>query len=211
MNVFTASQSKVIIVGRQYENDVTTIQFPIKKWREAFGDNGNFFLSIMRCKDSSPYDVAIDVTEDYVLWTPTETDTLFKGYGEAQLTYRIDGKVAKSEVFQIYTDRSLPQTEDAPPEWKGFVDRVEEAAGIALDSAERAEEAKGSAETAREAAEESAEEARTQAEYAKGIMGLAVFHVDMETGNLIVTYPTPYFGATFAINEDGYLEVHTHE
>lgn len=131
MNVFTANQTKIIIIGRQYENDVTTIQFPIKKWREAFGNNGNFFLSVMRAKDSATYEVDIEVTDDYVLWTPTEADTQYKGYGEAQLTYRINGKVAKSEVFQIYTDRSLPNPVDPPAEWEGFVDRVENAAAKA--------------------------------------------------------------------------------
>ena len=134
MNVFTANQTKIIIIGRQYENDVTTIQFPIKKWREAFGNNGNFFLSVMRAKDSAPYEVDIEVTDDYVLWTPTEADTQYKGYGEAQLTYRINGKVAKSEVFQIYTDRSLPNPTDPPAEWEGYVDRVE-AAGAKAESA----------------------------------------------------------------------------
>ena len=131
MNVFTANQTKIIIIGRQYENDVTTIQFPIKKWRDTYGGSGNFFLAVMRAKDSAPYEVNIEVTDDYVLWTPTEADTEYKGYGEAQLTYRINGKVAKSEVFQIYTDRSLPNPVDPPAEWEGFVDRVENAAAKA--------------------------------------------------------------------------------
>ena len=209
MNVFTANQAKVIIIGRQYENDVTTIQFPIKKWRETFGSDGSLFLSVMRCKDRAPYEVVIEETEDYVLWTPTAADTKYKGYGEAQLTYRIDGKVAKTEIFQIFTDRSLPQTDETPPEWEGFVERVEAAALSAFDSSESAEQSKNSAQIAQEAAEDAAEEARAQADYAAGIMGLAVFEINMEDGELYITYPTPYYGATFAINEDGVLEVTT--
>lgn len=207
MNVFTANQEKVIIIGRQYENDVTKIQFPIRRWREMFGGNGRFFLSVMRCKDRAPYEVVIEETEDYVLWTPTAADTKYKGYGEAQLTYRINGKVAKTEVFQIFTDRSLPQTDETPPEWEGFVERVEAAALSAFDSSESAEQSKNSAQIAQEAAEDAAEEARAQADYAAGIMGLASFHIDISTGELIVVYPTPYYGAVFSINDNGYLEV----
>lgn len=125
MNVFTASNP--IILGRQYENEIVIIQFPIRKWREAYGE-GTFFLRNRRPGETEAYECVIEQNDDYVLWEITATELQYQGRGEAQLTYRIGDKVAKSEIFKTAVKESLPESEDAPEPFESYVERVETAA-----------------------------------------------------------------------------------
>lgn len=212
MNVFTAKQP--IILGRETENKVTTIQFPVAKWIENYGAGGTFHLFHKRFKDAEAYPVPTTCDGTNVYWTPTETDLAIMGRGEAQLDYcfGIHGQTgfrkACSEIFETRVERSIEAGEETPEPYQPWVSQIE---GYA-DRAEAASaSATGSAATATaqaSAASDHAEDAEEFKNEAAAIMGLATFQINADTGELVVTYPTPYAGATFAIN-NGYLEVTT--
>lgn len=144
--------------------------------------------------------------------TLTASHLAHNGIYEIQIKAESGEKVKHSNVIYFGVNRSL--SGDAvwpviPTAFTEAVRQAEEAAANAEESKEQAKSARDSAVISQRAAEEAAENATNQANYAAGIMGLAVFEIDTEDGNLYVTYPTPYYGATFAINQNGYLEVTT--
>ena len=210
MREFIVKGNKSTIpIGREGENDALVVKFPfVKEWKALYG-NGTFELMNQRPDDADPYPCVVDSDGDNVLWVINAEDVSQVGRGRCQLTYVVNDTIAKSIIFATSINDSIGDAGIPPEPYQSWVNDVLQAGAAAHESAERADSAKGTAEIARDAAEGFADQAEIQANYAKGIMGLAEFHIDLETGNLIVAYPTPYFGATFAINEDGYLEVHT--
>lgn len=133
LNIFTAS--KEIVLGRQAENEVTTIQFPVARWVEEYG-NGEFHLWHRRSQDSTAYPVIVAREGDYVFWVVNSTDLQFSGRGEAQLDLVIGEKVVKSEIFKTIVSRSLNADGEMPDPYEPWVTRVEEYA----EKAERAVE-----------------------------------------------------------------------
>lgn len=211
MNVFTASSP--IILGRETENRVCTIKFPIAKWIAAYGAGGSFHLLNKRPTDDEAYPVVITSDGEYVYWQPTATDLAFKGRGEAQLDYVFgtfgqDGyRKACSEVFETMVQRSIEAGDEVPEPYEPWVSQIE-------GYADRAEEAEGAAQgfslTSKvysEASQSYCDDAEDFKNQAAAIMNLATFNINADTGELIITYPTPYSGATFSINSNGYLEV----
>lgn len=137
MNIFTACESKTIILGRQGENEVVTIQFPINKWLREFGAGGTWLLTNMRPTDTDAYPCVVTSDDNYVYWTLTDADVQFKGNGYAQLTYTKDGAIAKSEIFDTYVGKSLNASADPPEPWRSWVDNIIESIGTKLDKPDK--------------------------------------------------------------------------
>lgn len=133
MNIFTANCSKPLVLGRMGENIAVTLQFPIKKWREEFG-NGTFSLLHQRNGDEAPYPVVITEDENMVYWTVTASDVQKKGFGRAELIYIVGDLIAKSEIFTTSTGEALGQQTTPPEPWEAWVNQVL-AAGAAAEEA----------------------------------------------------------------------------
>lgn len=206
--VSPCSQTKMSIpIGRQGENGVTQIVFQTDKWLEDF-PGGTVMLIARRQIDAEPYPVQLDVVGASATWTVNNADTAVHGKGECELRWIQDGRILKSQIFDTYCARSLGAESAEPPEpWEGWVDQVLNAAERAGVSAEEAQISTRLASVYAEDAEQSAQSAEAMRNEAAGIMGLATFYIDTATGLLYITHPIPYYGATFAINNEGYLEV----
>lgn len=126
MRTVEAKECVVIPLGRQGENGVETVSFPVQGWRDLYGE-GSFELMHQRNKDRYPYPCPIDVAGEDVLWVVRDTDTAFAGRGQAQLTYVVGGAVAKSIVFATCTLRSVDGGGDVPEPYQDWVDAVLEA------------------------------------------------------------------------------------
>lgn len=207
-----ADENIVLELGRQNDNKATCIQFNINaNWLSDLPPGGQFQLLAKRPGEEQFFPVPITVDGNYAEWLITQADVAYEGYGSCQLTYIISQQEKRSKQWTTSVLPSMVSEGPAPEAYQDWVDDMIRIGAETKQNAIDAEIAKNSAEIAQGAAEESAEQARIQADYAAGIMGLAVFNIDIEDGNLYVTYPTPYYGAVFSINEAGYLEVTTNE
>lgn len=138
MRTVEAKECVVIPLGRQGENGVETVSFPVQGWRDLYGE-GSFELMHQRNKDRYPYPCPIDVAGEDVLWVVRDTDTAFAGRGQAQLTYVVGGAVAKSIVFATCTLRSVDGGGDVPEPYQDWVDEILIAGANAVESASDAE------------------------------------------------------------------------
>ena len=133
MRYVEAKECVVIPLGRQGENNVETVSFPVQGWRDLYGE-GSFELMHQRNKDRYPYPCPIEVTGEDVLWVIRDTDTAFAGRGQAQLTYVVGGAVAKSIVFATCTLRSVDGGGDVPEPYQDWVDEVLAAGAHAVEA-----------------------------------------------------------------------------
>lgn len=166
MRVWYAKEKSTIQIGRASENDALTVRFDVRDWTELYGAGGSFVLVHQRPGDAQPYVCAASVAANgYLDWVVTAIDVEKLGSGEAQVTYTIDGTVAKSAIFRTQISRSLGQSGELPEPYESKIDELIEAAGNITTEANRAETARTGAETAQAAAEA----AKTSAEaYAVG-------------------------------------------
>lgn len=128
-----ADKSKRLILGRQGENIVTEIKFPVAHWVAEFGA-GAFEVLHRRPKDVDAAPVVTTYEDGCVVWTISEADVQYRGEGNAQLVMRIGDAVAKSEVFTTVTLVSLSESENPPEVWRAWVDQVLAAAADAKDA-----------------------------------------------------------------------------
>lgn len=135
MNIF-AEQNKTLVLGRQGENFITSIEFPVKDWIKEFGE-GTFSILHRRSADIYAYPVPTTRLGETLVWMVSESDVQFAGDGEAQVILTIDGKTAKSEIFKTHTLKSLNATDNPPQAWKAWVSEVLEARYICEQSVEK--------------------------------------------------------------------------
>lgn len=101
-----AKEDEVIPLGRQGENEVTTVLFDVSGWADEYGD-GEFTLLHERCMDTAPYECPITI-EDYVIsWVIRNVDTAYPYSGRAQLIYVVNDYVAKSVIYKTFTIKSI--------------------------------------------------------------------------------------------------------
>lgn len=134
MNVFTASCTGPLLLGRQGENGVVTIRFPIREWPESGGGQRHFALLHQRAQDEAAYPCTVTDDGQYVYWPVTAADTQYDGRGQAELTCTVGDTVAKSEIFSTVVAPALDGSGEAPQPWQAWVDEVLSAAA-AVDEA----------------------------------------------------------------------------
>jgi len=166
MNNIIISNKKPIVIGRQGENQVTTIRFSIDALFPHI-QNATYGLLHQRHGDAAPYPVTTMAIGGYVNWVINSGDLGSAGNGTAQLTAYKDGAVAKSIIFTTITLTSMGTT-DAPDPVQIYIDRVVRAGQEAVNAAADAEESAGEAAASAEAAAGSAEAAAGSAEDAAG-------------------------------------------
>ncbi len=114
MRYTTAQEGVVIPLGRQGENNILTVQFPIDAFSDVIDNNGAFELLHQRCMDTVPYPCPITVTDEYVTWVVRNSDTAYVGRGQAQLVYVVDGSIAKSIIYATSVLKSIDGDGDFP-------------------------------------------------------------------------------------------------
>lgn len=155
---------RVIRIGRQTENLVSSITFNLNMWIEEYGQ-GECVLNVKRNGDGSAYPVPMSIIDGTATWTITDTDTAKKGRGEIQLKYTVGEKVKTSPIFTISCGESLVGGEVPEPyeEWLTELNRMTAEVEAAKTSADASAQ---SAQTAAQTATEKATEAEQSAEFA---------------------------------------------
>ena len=167
MRCICAKKDADIHLGRTGENDVEGVRFDVKDWPDLYGEGGSFVLVHQRPGDTQPYVCATAVgSSGCLVWVIQDVDVEYTGRGEAQLTYVVDSKVAKSVIYTTRISRSLEQEGELPEPYESMIEDLIEAAANITTDAERAETAQEKAEDAQEAAERSEQNAKDSEENA---------------------------------------------
>ena len=124
MNVITASCTGPVLLGRQGENGVTTVRFPVRGWPGGEEGERQFSLLHQRSQDDAAYPCQITADGTYVYWTVTSADTQYDGRGQAELRCAVGDSLAKSEIFSTVVAPSLDADTEAPEPWQSWVDGV---------------------------------------------------------------------------------------
>lgn len=114
-------------LGRQGENKAQRIVWPgiADSWARLYGA-GVFALTVKRQGDAMPYPASITSENGDVVWVLGSADTARAGEGLAELTYTVDGVIAKSRTWRTVTEPSLSAdgTTEPPPAYQSWVDEV---------------------------------------------------------------------------------------
>ena len=233
ININTCDHVGEGVVGHVRENDVTQVVFDLTGWIQRYG-LGTVALSVMRQGDYQPYPVPIAIEADgKATWTVSATDTAKRGHIKAQLTYMVGTKVKKTCVYLFAVRDSLPSDGPAPQPYETWLETLQamtaETTANAVSASQSAQSASQSAQSAGASAQSASADAQTAstaainasassadaehyaelaAQHAERA-GYAIFDVDDQTGELIVTVTDTVDEAmTFIINEEtGELEV----
>nr|DAG46807.1 MAG TPA: nucleoid-associated protein [Caudoviricetes sp.] len=102
-------------LGKQGENEAMRVVWPgiVEKFRKLYG-SGAFTLTAKRCGDAAAYPVAVSTEGEDVVWLVRAADVASPGSGSCELTYTVDGAVAKSQTWSTYVAASI--SGDAPGE-----------------------------------------------------------------------------------------------
>ena len=102
-------------LGKQGENGVARIvwQGLAARYQALYG-SGAFTLAAKRCGDAAAYPVAVSTEGGDVVWLVRAADVANPGSGSCELTYTVDGAVAKSQTWSTYVAASI--SGDAPGE-----------------------------------------------------------------------------------------------
>jgi hypothetical protein len=159
---------RIIRIGRQTENLVSSITFNVQMWIDEYGA-GECVLNVRRNGDRSAYPVPMSIADGMTTWTITDTDTAKKGRGEVQLVYTVGEKVKTSPIFTISCGESLVGGEVPEPyeEWLTELNRMTAQVEAAKTSADQ------SAQTAQTAAETAAGKATEAEQSATTAIGFA--------------------------------------
>lgn len=118
MRIVQAKKNKPIYIGWQGENEVVTVQFDVSGWSELYG-NGTFTLINQRPTETVGYPCTVTVADDVVSWVVKDVDVFIEGNGHVQLTYTVNGQIAKSIQYFTFIQRSINVGEipDPLPDW----------------------------------------------------------------------------------------------
>ena len=114
MIIINATEKKRIDLGRRGEDRARKIVFDITGWAFMYG-KGEARVVAQRDKDLKPYPVEVTQDINTVTWEVTPVDNDQPGYGKCELIYVTeDERVAKSVIFQTYTEVSLSDPVSPP-------------------------------------------------------------------------------------------------
>ena len=177
----TIVTSEIIVLGRQGEDGANKVLFPVRGWKELYGD-GQFVVTVQRPDENDPYPVSSALVGMFVEWIVGSADVEIPGRGKVELAYYTSDNVrVKSVVYHTVIYDALGQNSLTPPEpWQSWVDAVEEAGADAIQAAEDAEDARDDAKDYRDEAQEYASDAegykndaQTAAQNAQGAVSTA--------------------------------------
>lgn len=118
MRELEASSDKILQIGYEGEDNVTTIKFLYDEEWLSHG-NGEFKVRVLRNGDTEAYNATqiVDDRENMTL-TMTVTDIEFskKGRGELQLVYVCSGAIKKSQIYRYNVNRAIDSEVINPPQ-----------------------------------------------------------------------------------------------
>lgn len=138
MKTIYASEAQVIPLGRQGEDRAARVLFDLSALKKDYGEGGAV-LTLTRAGEGERWLLLPDREEDMALWVVSGHWTRFAGYGSCQLSWYVDGALAKSVTYQTRVEPALDtHGADIDPDLD-FLAQVQQAAGRAALAARKAE------------------------------------------------------------------------
>lgn len=150
-----------IFIGKQGENEVTQIAFPIPP---EYAD-WSYTVYVKRHRDASSYPAANIARQDgQIVWTVSDADTDKAGPGEVQIRFTSGTDRAKTFIYQLDVSRSIDMNPGEQPDvYETWLDALTELAETTHTNAENAAESEQNAKTSEDNAKAS-EEAAAESE-----------------------------------------------
>ena len=183
ITVYIPEGKTEISLGRKGENLVREIVFPLDKLIEDYGQ-GTATLMVKRSQDADAYPAAVTQADDGLHWAITNADTAYKGQGEAEVFWYIGEKLAKSVVYNTFTDKDIGGVTETPPQpYEAWIEQLLDDIDAKLETAQEAmdgkvDEAKGyadDAESYKDGASHYADSAAASASEASEILSATVY------------------------------------
>ena len=153
MRVVIPDNFRNINIGHQEENEAVEVLFNVEGWAELYGAGGEYLVIHQRPNDPAGYPIEVAYADNVVTWVLTAADMAYAGYGRAELVYKVNGVVAKSDVYNTLIEKGVNSGETPPDPWTPWVDEVIEARDEAVAAAEAADQSASDAEAAKDAIE----------------------------------------------------------
>lgn len=150
-----------IFIGKQGENDVTEIAFPIPP---EYAD-WSYTVYVKRHRDASSYPAANIARQDgQIVWTVSDADTDKAGPGEVQIRFTSGTDRAKTFIYQFVVSKSIDMNPGEQPNvYETWLDTLTELAEETHTNAENAAASEANAKTSEDNAKDS-EEAAAESE-----------------------------------------------
>ena len=165
-----AKGSGPIFIGRRGEKEATQIVFDVSQLIATYGD-GTCVLLAKRPKDTAAYPVTVVREGNTVVWTVTDTDTVYQGSGELELFWYVGDALAKTNVWTSVIGRDIGESTDTPPD--PYDDWMAALTGLAAETQRNSEDAGVSKDAAAQYASDASASAQTAATEAAKITGLS--------------------------------------
>lgn len=123
-----------IYLGRRGETEARVIVFDVSDLIESYGE-GTATLLAKRQGDSDPYPVNTVQSDSSVAWTISDSDSAVSGYGQCELFWYVGDTLAKSIIWQTWTDPDIGTEGEVPQPYESWVQEVIDAAQLAEESA----------------------------------------------------------------------------
>lgn len=164
MKRYYAKPGNVLCLGRQGENEARQIVFDLAPWERLYG-SGTVQLLAQRSGEKTPYPVALETEENFVVWTVRTADTEIAGRcGQCELQYYAGDALAKSAIWRTVVYEALEGPVGPVPEpEETWVSQVLQAGANAKEAAEHAQQAQQEAADNAEAALNAANQAEAAA------------------------------------------------
>lgn len=115
--------SPTIDIGRQGENLARNIYFDLSDLMEIYGE-GTATLVHMRPSDQAPYICDATVSDGFLVWSPTSTDTAYAGSGKCELRWVVGDTLAKSVIYATKIAQSITADATVPTPYESWYDAI---------------------------------------------------------------------------------------
>ena len=114
ITVYITEGQTEVTLGRRGENLARDMVFPLDKLIEDYGE-GTATLMVKRSQDTDAYPAATTQEDDGLHWVLNSADTAYKGLGKAEVFWYVDEQLAKSVVYNTWTDPDIGGVTETPP------------------------------------------------------------------------------------------------
>jgi len=104
-----------ITIGRRDTYGTEQVEFDLTELIDTYG-NGSAILMVKRKLDETAYPATTEQADGKLLWTVSEIDTAYKGKGECEIFWYVDGNLAKTVIYPISIMRDIGETTEEPPD-----------------------------------------------------------------------------------------------
>lgn len=162
-----------ITIGRRDTYGTEQVVFDLAELIDVYGE-GSAVLMVKRPGDETAYPATTEQTDGQLIWTVSDIDTAYKGKGECEIFWYVNGNLAKTVIYPTNVLRDIGETTEEPPDaYPTWVDHLTELGAETLENARKAAKSAEEADLAAEDAGKAADDAEKAADKSERQAGIA--------------------------------------